>query len=314
MFDSLEILSRRYQLHSRVGCRACTHHTVGTRVCDRWSVQAQHPTYEYRLEAKTNRRRWTHVRNGASAQTDIGAGSEPKMRRSTRHQSICRENRAALNRTGRRPWRAILFGLFGVMLALGNSTSQAAFTIQFDPTQTTVQSNGSDQTFSIDLLITHDGTASPTTFSGFTIDMINPGAELVLDNGQELDFDFTNDARAKLSNNTGLYSFGGSSTAQQYDTTAGATRTLMTVDFNLDGSVTNRTFNLDLSLRNASRGLASNGSMTSIAPEVTVMSGFFTVNGAVAVPEPTSVLFFSLLATGAVISRRSKRKLPTQTP
>ncbi len=199
---------------------------------------------------------------------------------------------------------SIVAGLLVFLVVLSSSIYQAAITIQFDPTQTTVQSNGTDQTFSINLLISHDGTASRTTFSGITIDMINPSTELMLDNGQERDFEFDSDPSVKLSNNTGLYSFAGSSTTQQYDIMSGATKTLMTVDFNLDGSVTNRTFNLDLSRRDAKRGLASNGSLTDIASKVTVFGGLFTVNAAAAVPEPGSVLLLTFLAMGAIVSRR----------
>jgi len=190
-----------------------------------------------------------------------------------------------------------------ILSCLAVSTCQGAITIQFAPSQTTVQSNGSNQTFTIDLLITHDGSADLSTFSGITVDMPDLGTNLVLGNGQEVDFDYPAGAQVKRSSNTNRYSFGASSTTQNYDITQGATKSLMTVDFLLDGSVTSGTFNLDLSLRDAQRDLANNGTLTDTSSEVTVISGLFEVSSAVAVPEP-SILWIGILSTAWLGRRR----------
>ncbi|MEM8911632.1 MAG: PEP-CTERM sorting domain-containing protein [Planctomycetota bacterium] len=185
-------------------------------------------------------------------------------------------------------------------------TSEAAFVIEFAPSQTTVTSNGLDQRVTVDMVIRHDGSPPPAEFSGFTVFMGDTGPNLVIDSVAETDFDYENDASVKQSRHTGLYMLGASSTTQQHSFGSGSTQSLLSVDFLLDGSVNAGVFDLNLTLHDVTTGTANNGSLTSIANSVTAQNGVFTVLNATAVPEPSSVLF--LVGTGILAYRRRKAK------
>jgi len=171
------------------------------------------------------------------------------------------------------------------------SSVQAAFVLEFDPSQTTVQSNGLNQTFSINMLITHDGSADPSTFSGLSFRLNDPGNGLSYSNAGEVDFDFSQDPQVTFLLGDGSYAIGASSNDTEQNVGFGASQRLMSVDFLLDDSVVSRTFQLDLTLTDAKRGTANTGGLIDIADEVTVADGMFTVTAA-AVPEPGNVVLF----------------------
>ncbi|WP_197454329.1 PEP-CTERM sorting domain-containing protein [Stieleria varia] len=185
-------------------------------------------------------------------------------------------------------------------------SADAAFVLQFNPGQTTVESNGIDQVFTIDVLVTHDGSAEPSVFSGFTFRLNDPGSNLRYSNAQEADFNFSQTPMVSLSQHTGLYSFGAASNDTEYNVGSGQTMRLMSVDFLLDRSVQSGTFDLDLTLVDAKRGTANTGGLVDISSFTTVMNGLFTVNNAVAVPEPSTLAW--LLIAGATFIHRSRRR------
>ncbi|TWT96328.1 hypothetical protein [Neorhodopirellula pilleata] len=185
-------------------------------------------------------------------------------------------------------------------------SADAAFVIQFDPSQTTVQSNGSDQVFTIDVLVTHDGLAGPSVFSGFTFRLNDPGTDLSYSNAGEADFAFTQAPIIDLSHNTNLYSLGAASNNTEYTVISGQTKRLMSVDFLLKGSVDSGTFALDLTLVDAKRGTANTGGMVDISSFTTVMDGLFTVNNAIAVPEPGTLGVLVIFGVAMMGSRRKR--------
>lgn len=199
--------------------------------------------------------------------------------------------------------RSLLMSFCTFLLA-GVQQADAAFVVEFDSSQTTVVSNGSGQTFTIDLLITHNGIGD-STFSGITIDLVDPGSDLTLSNPANADFAYPAGAKLLKSIHQNLYFIEGSSTTN-FDVTTSATKKLMTIDFTIDASIVSHVFNLDMTLRDAKRGNIL-GSLTD--SDVIVQSGFFTVmSNASAVPEPSSLLVFGVLAGASVFRIGRKRR------
>lgn len=184
------------------------------------------------------------------------------------------------------------------LLTFSATKASAAFTVQFDPAQTTVNAPG---TFTIDLTITHDGSADASTISGFTIDISEPAAGLTFANPSagDLNFQFA----PNLSTSPGLVTIGAAGFG---DVNVGNTATvrLMTLDFIVDNSVTNTTFPINMTLRNANRG-----GFFDIASEFTVNNGSFNVT---AVPEPSSFAILALVTTAVVRRRRRKDSKATK--
>lgn len=180
-----------------------------------------------------------------------------------------------------------------VSLVAFSTQAQGAFTIQFDPAQTTAIANGSNQTVTVDLIITHSSPGS-TTLSGFTIDLVEPSAELTLSNPGVADFAWA--LPPSISSSGGVLSLGAGNFGD-FDVGADETMRLLSVDFTVDASVTNRTFPLVITLRDANRG-----TVTDIADEFSTVNGNFVVTSAV--PEPSSALLLSLGFCATLIRRR----------
>jgi len=191
----------------------------------------------------------------------------------------------------------------GIFLIAGSQQANGAFVVEFDSSQTTVVSNGSEQTFTIDLLITHDGIGD-STFSGITLSLADPGSNLTLSNAANVDFAYPSGAKLMKSMNKNLYYIEGSSTTN-FDVTTSATKKFMSIDFTVDASIVSHVFNLDMTLIDAKRGNIM-GSLTD--SDVSVQSGFFTVmSNASAVPEPSSLLLLSVLVGSGLLSMRQRK-------
>jgi hypothetical protein len=184
-------------------------------------------------------------------------------------------------------------------LADGNQAF-AAFTVQFDPTQSSAVSNGTTQTFSIDLLMQYINDGSPGTLSSFTFDIADPGVGLTFANPGVADVVW--ELGPSLSTIGAVSSVGAFNVTSPTDVvlTDGQTIRLMTLDFVLDGSITNASFPLLLSFQDANRDPFA----PIDASEFQFPAGVFTVT---AVPEPTGLCAIALL-TSAIV-RRGKNYL-----
>jgi hypothetical protein len=180
-----------------------------------------------------------------------------------------------------------------------SATADADIIIAFDPDDLTVLSSGLNQSFAVDLQITHDGPGE-NTISGFTVDITDPGVGLTITNPTTSPFVW-NFAGPETTFGGGVYSIGASSFTNN-TIPADSTVTLATVMFNLDDSISDHVFPLDLSLRDATRDFFSD-----ISNEVTVTDSSFTVqDGSSAVPEPSMrlALVIGILLIGMRIRLR----------
>ncbi|TWT82988.1 hypothetical protein CA13_44510 [Planctomycetes bacterium CA13] len=200
----------------------------------------------------------------------------------------------------------IQYSKLALLVALASficvGSADAAFVVKFDPNMTTIVSNGTTQTVSVDLLIDYMDDGNPNTLSAYTFNITDPGTGLTFTNplaadyawdfGPSLSMDLAGDSQVLSSN----FSSG------NFVVPEGSTRSLMTLDFVVDGSVIDQTFPLNLSVLNASRNL-----FTDIESEFSFDAGQFVVTS---VPEPSTA---SVLALGVGLCTLRRRKRSRQT-
>lgn len=154
----------------------------------------------------------------------------------------------------------------------------------------------------VDLIISHDGNGENTTNS-FTIDFTLDSPLTLADSNNTTDDNPLgfNIGAVVLDNSASFASFG----ANVVVPNGGSTR-VTTLQFGVPEGINDQSFNIGLTLVDASR---ANGFLQNdISGEFTVQNAVFTVN-ATAVPEPASVLAIGLIAAvGIVRTRRVKTK------
>lgn len=180
---------------------------------------------------------------------------------------------------------------------MGVSSVDAAFVVQFDPSQTNVQSNGMTQTITIDLLMTFNDDGSPGSLSSFTFEVADPGSGLTFANPAVADIPW--DSGPSLASTAGGTSVGALNFLSPGDVTLvdGQTIRLMSLDFVVDGSVVEQSFPLALSFQDANRGIFTPISSS----EFSFPAGSFEVT---AVPEPATLSALGVLVGACLLRRR----------
>ena len=174
--------------------------------------------------------------------------------------------------------------------------------MQFDASQTSVVSNGTDQFVDVDLLLTYSGSGA-NTISGFTIFVKDP------DPGTALTI--PGPVTSTLVWNLGLGVADQTAGSNRYVIDGSGTinhpipsdNVLATVRFKVQGSVVSGSFPLDLTIQNVNSGVFPN--ITDITAQVSAVDGNFTVN---AVPEPSGFLFLCLACGVAFVPRLWHRR------
>lgn len=191
--------------------------------------------------------------------------------------------------------KPILIGGLVVFAFAGNTDCRADFTLSLDEGQTTVDRRelGPDNLIhNIDLLITHDGSDSATTFSGFTLGVEPQRPIRLLDNENPPDPLQIGIFAADVKN--GLVSFLGSDA----DIGSGNTRVVTTLQFAIPAAAAVGAFPVQLTVVDAARGFSN------ITHEFSAASTSMQV---AAVPEPGSWLLLAG-ASGLLILRRRMRR------
>lgn len=181
------------------------------------------------------------------------------------------------------------------LLLVWSVQAEAGLIFEFDPADLSAVSTGSNQSFAVDLLIENTD-AVPASLSGFTIDVLDPGVGLTISEPATSSyvFDLGAPSVAYFDGKYGIGAFGSTGNVIPVGIS-----TLVTVQFNLDGSITDHVFPLDLTVTEAFEDLFT----PIVGAQATDSS--FEVTAAAAVPEPsTCLLFFTGIAGCAIFLRR----------
>ena len=190
------------------------------------------------------------------------------------------------------------------------SVAEADLFFQFDPSQTSIVSNGSDQFVDVDLLLNYvDGDSGDAKkISSFTILVYDPDpsdgltipgpftSPLTWENGPTI-VDFTD------SFTPGYYFMDATNTSIEHPIPSD--NVLATARFKVAGSVVSGSYPLDLFIVGVNSGTAP--TIINITDQASAINGTFTVS---AVPEPSAFLFLSLvcgLISVPHLRRRMKR-------
>lgn len=183
------------------------------------------------------------------------------------------------------------------------SAAEADLVLQFDPSQTSIVSNGADQFVDVDLLLTFSGSGA-NEISGFTIFVQDPdpGTALTIPGPVTSNLDWSV-GLGVIDQTVGSnrYVITGANADNQ---SIPSDNVLATVRFQVEGSVVDGSYPLDLTISNVTGG--SLGSITDITSQVSAVNGSFTVS---AIPEPSGFLFLCLacgLGCAPRLLRRSR--------
>ncbi len=155
------------------------------------------------------------------------------------------------------------------------SAAEADLVLQFDPSQTSIVSNGADQFVDVDLLLTFSGSGA-NEISGFTIFVQDPdpGTALTIPGPVTSNLDWSV-GLGVIDQTVGSnrYVITGANADNQ---SIPSDNVLATVRFQVEGSVVDGSYPLDLTISNVTGG--SLGSITDITSQVSAVNGSFTVS------------------------------------